>query len=483
MSEGLREEPGLRVFFATPPLSREQRYGAFAGGGSNVPSLGILMLAAVAREAGCSSTVVDASSLGLTTEELLGRLLEARPEVLCLSATTLAIGSAAAFALAAKQSLPALTVIVGGPHVTAVPHETMNRFAAFDMAVVGEGEITLVELLKALQTGAPLAAVQGLLYRDGGNLQATGRRPFITNLDTLPMPAWDLLEGFPERYLPAPFKVRRLPAATLVTSRGCPNACIFCDRSVFGSSCHAFSAEYVVRQMVELRQRYGIREISFEDDTFVTFKARLEEICRRLIELRLDISWSCLGRVNHVTADNLRLMRQAGCWQVSYGIESGSAEILALAKKRVTLEQIRQALTLTQEAGIRTKGFFIMGHPGETSQSLRMTIDFALQAPLDDISVSLMTPFPGTELHARVAEFGVFDGGWDEMNLLNAVFIPHGLSRQELTAAQRELVKRFYLRPRVVVDYGRRLLYNPALARGLWAGFRSLLRSTRKGGP
>lgn len=468
----------LKVFFATPPLSFEKRYGSFAGGGSNAPTLGILMLAAVAREEGCACTVVEASALGLTEPELLERLAANRPDLLCLSSTTLAIFNASAFAEAAKRLLPGLTVIIGGPHVTAAPRETMERFPAFDIAVLGEGERTLAELLRALHAEKNLVEVPGLVFRKGGNLDATGRRPFITDLDALPLPAWDLLEGFPERYLPAPFKVKQLPAATLVTSRGCPNTCIFCDRSVFGSSCHAYSAGAVVRQIVELHRRYGIREFSFEDDTFITFKGRLKEICEQLIDLRLGISWSCLGRVNHVTPENLRLMRQAGCWQISFGIESGSPEILSLINKRVTLEQIRQAVRLSRAAGIRSKGFFILGHPGETRETLKMTSDFALELPLDDISVSLMTPFPGTELYERAAEFGEFDPDWGNMNLLNVVFVPHGLTRDELLATQKELIRRFYFRPHVMVDYGRRLLRNPAMARGLWGGFRSILKST-----
>ena len=470
----------LNVFFATPPLSFEKRYGSFAGGGSAAPSLGILMLAATAREEGCACTVIDASALALTEAELLERLAAVCPDVLCLSSTTLAIFNAGDFAVAAKRLLPALTVVVGGPHVTAAPLETMERFPALDIAVVGEGEMTLAELLRVLQESRPLAGVAGLVIRDGETLHATGRRPFISDLDALPFPAWDLLEGFPGRYLPAPFKVRQLPAATLVTSRGCPNACIFCDRSVFGTSCHAYSAGYVVRQMVELHQRYGIREFSFEDDTFITFKARLREICERLIELRLGISWSCLGRVNHVTAENLRLMRQAGCWQIGYGIESGSPEILSLINKRVTLDQVAEAVHMTREVGIRTKGFFILGHPGETRETLAMTTELALELPLNDIRVSLITPFPGTELYARVAEFGEFEPEWRAMSLLNAVFVPHGLTREDLVATQRELIRRFYFRPRIMADYGRRVWRNPAMARGLWSGFGSLVRTTRR---
>jgi radical SAM superfamily enzyme YgiQ (UPF0313 family) len=152
---------------------------------------------------------------------------------------------------------------------------------------------------------------------------------------------------------------------------------------------------------------------------------------------------------------------------------------LTVINKRVTLDQIRHGVGICREAGIRSKGFFILGHPGETRNTLRQTIDFALELPLDDISVSLMTPFPGTELYQRAAEFGAFSSDWRNMNLLNAVFVPHGLSREDLISAQKELIRRFYLRPRIVVDYGKRFLHNPAMAKGLWGGFRSLLQSTR----
>jgi radical SAM superfamily enzyme YgiQ (UPF0313 family) len=418
--------------------------------------------------------------LAIAEEELLKRLQGIQPDILCISSTTLGIRNANTFAMEAKRVIPSLKVVVGGPHITAAPLETMERFSSFDIAVIGEGELTLAELLRALSTGNTLSAVQGLIFREGNNLINTGRRPFIKDLDSLPFPAWDLLEQFPGRYMPAPFKVMKLPAAILVTSRGCPNKCIFCDRSVFGSSCHGYSAEYVVRQMSELYHRYGVREFSFEDDTFITFRSRLRDICERLIELQLDISWTCLGRVNHVTAENLQLMRKAGCWQISFGIESGSQEILTLINKRVTLDQVRQAVRLSQEAGIRSKGFFIIGHPGESHETIKMTTDFALELPLDDISVSLMTPFPGTELYGRAAEFGEFDPDWEKMNLLNIVFIPHGLTRNDLVMAQKELLRRFYFRPRILLDYGKRLLQNPHMAKGLWSGFRSLIRSTRK---
>lgn len=458
----------------------EERYGSLAGAGSCLPSLGILFLAAITRQKGFSTALSDASALSLTMSELLQRVESERPDVLGLSATTFSIFHAAAFAALAKEKLPDLIVVIGGPHVSAAPLETMGRFAVFDVAVIGEGEVTIIDLLEAIDNKSPFIDIPGIILREGGDLKSTGRRQFLTDLDKLPYPAWDLLDGFPEKYLPAPFKVRKTPAASLVTSRGCPNSCIFCDRSVFGTSCHAFSAEYVVGMIRHLAENFGIREFSFEDDTFITFKKRLVAICHGIIDLGLDISWTCLGRVNGVDKETLELMRRAGCWQISFGIESGCQEILTAIHKNVTLAQIEKALSLCSDAGIFSKGFFIVGHPGETRETLSRTFDFAMKLPLDDISVTMLTPFPGTEIYERAAEFGQFDSDWSRMNLLNTVFIPNGLTRECLEQHQRNMLKQFYLRPRVIFGYIRRLVSNPAMLKGLYAGAIAFLHSIRK---
>jgi radical SAM superfamily enzyme YgiQ (UPF0313 family) len=469
-----------KIFFATPPVSMEERYGSLAGAGSCLPSLGILFLAAATGHNGFPSALADAAALGLSSDELLKRVASERPDVLGISATTFSIQHAAAFASRVRSVFPRILVVIGGPHVSAAPRETMERFPQFDVAVVGEGEETIVELLKALDGAIPLDGISGIVYRDSDRVIPTGRRPFIGDLDQLPYPAWDLLEGFPGRYPPATFKVKKLPAASLVTSRGCPNRCIFCDRSVFGSNCHAFSAEYVLGMIRHLAEKYGVREFSFEDDTFITFKKRLADICQGIIDLGLDISWTCLGRVNSIDPENLALMKRAGCWQISFGIESGSQDILTTIHKNVTLEQIRKALFLCRGAGILSKGFFIVGHPGETRETLKQSLDFALQLPLDDISVTMLTPFPGTEIYERAAEFGTFDSDWSRMNLLNTVFIPHGLTQEELERSQSEMLKRFYLRPRIIIGYLRRLASNPAMIKGFLAGAWAFFRSVGK---
>lgn len=467
----------MKILFLTPPTSFSERYGTLAGAGSSTPALGILLLAAVARDQGHSVAVIDAAARELPMEQALEAVQQFRPDAVGISMTTQGVACAVQFAQLIKEQLPHTLVIIGGPHVSAVPNETMERFPVFDLAVIGEGEETLADLLDALARQRPLQEISGICFRTDSGLVVTPRRPFIKDLDALPFPAWELLDGFPHHYAPAPFKVKSLPSASLVSSRGCPNQCVFCDRSVFGASCHAFSADYVMKQMLELYNTYGIRHICFEDDTFVTFKSRLKDLCERLIGMKLDLSWSCLGRVNHVDADSLSLMRRAGCWQISYGIESGNQDILKGIRKNTTLEQIRQAIAMTRRAGILTKGFFIVGHPGETRETLQQTEDFALELPLQDISVTMLTPFPGTEIYERAEEFGTFDRDWQQLNLLNAVFVPHGLTRSELEDAQKRILRRFYLRPGIIANYCGRLLANPGTIPAVARGFVSFARS------
>lgn len=468
----------MKVLFVTPPISLADRYGDLKGAGSSTPALGILLLAAIARKAGHSVAVLDAAALSLPSETILQRLSAERINILAISATTLGINAARELADKAKQGCPDIRIVLGGPHVSAIPEQTLQRCESIDFAVVGEGEETFLCLLDVIENKSDPATVTGLAFRRDGTIHCNPRRPFINRLDDLPLPAWDLLAGFPAEYSPAPFKTLQTPGTSIVTSRGCPNECIFCDRSVFGHSCHTHSADYVVAMIQHLHDNYGIKEFSIEDDTFITFKQRLIDICQRLIELDLGISWSCLGRISQVTAGNLALMKRAGCWQISYGIESGNQQILERIHKRVSIEQIRTAVALTKAAGIRAKGFFIIGHPGETAATIIETHQLALGLPLSDISVSLLTPFPATELASRVAEFGHFDADWSKMNLLNAVFVPFGLTEEELLTAQKNLLRDFYRQPRVWFDYATRLLRNPAMFVSLWNGFRALQRST-----
>ena len=353
----------------------------------------------------------------------------------------------------------------------------MRRYAAFDAVAVGEGEITLVELLEAWGSGRPVGSVAGIAWRDpNGDIRRTAPRPRVDDLDSLAPPAWDLVPGFPHRFSPPPLRVRKSPAATLVTSRGCPFECSFCDRSIFGRKVRFHSVEGLVELVGELWGR-GVREILFEDDTFTANGERVRSFCEQIAARFPGLSWSCLARASTVNPAMLRDLKRAGCWQISYGIESGDPTVLQRMLKNTDLDEMRRAVEMTRAAGIHSKGFFILGYPGDTRASIERTIEFALSLPLDDVSASMFTPFPGSPIYSEVGEWGAFEENWDRMSLLNPVFVPTGLCRRDIEEAHARLVRQFYARPRIVWNYARRALSNPralpAYARGLASFARS----------
>ena len=428
-----------------------------------MPSYGLLLLAAVVRQSRHQTGIIEAASLGLTFRQALRAILKHSPDFVGFTATTASIFHAAKLATMVKQKNKGIGTIVGGPHITAAPEETMRRFPSFDIAVLGEGEEVIVELLDGLEKEKDLSNIAGLLIRRGKKLIDTGLREPIRELDRLPIPAWDLLPGFPRRYRPAPFRFKQLPAAMLLSSRGCPNQCIFCDRSVFGSFCRSHSPEYVFNLIKNLHDRYGIKEILFEDDTFFIFKERVKKLCQLLIKENLGITWSCAGRVNMVDWQLLKLMKKAGCWHISYGIESGDEEILKSTKKGITLNQVKKAVDLTEKARVSSKGFFILGHPNETKATMEKSIEFAKSLSLSDASFFKMTPFPGSELYQIAKKYGKFNDDWRKMNLLTTVFVPKGLTKKKLDDYQKKAFREFYLRPRIIFSYLRRIIANPRI--------------------
>ncbi|MFH1563963.1 MAG: radical SAM protein [Nitrospirota bacterium] len=466
-----------KIVLVNPPLSLEERYGVFSTAGNTMPSLGLCHLAAVVKRANFEVIIIEASSLNLSYDETLSQILAVSPEYVGLTATTCSIHNAGKLARMIKDKKKGIKIIIGGPHVTAIPEETMKRFPAFDIGVLGEGEETIKEILAS---NGDLSGIKGLIVPTEAGFHLAGKRDFIKNLDELPFPAWELLKDFPSIYRPAAFRFKRLPAVSLVTSRGCPNQCIFCDRAVFGNKCRAFSAEYILELIKDLQARFGIKEILFEDDTLTMFKKRLISICENILEENIDLSWTCLGRVDMVDLAMLKLMKKAGCWQISYGIESGSQRILDFIHKKISLDQVLNAVELSKKAGIMTKGFFILGHPTETKESIQTTIDFAKKIRIDDISVSLLTPFPGSELYEIAGKFGRFEDDWSKMNLLQSVFIPDGFTAEEIEGYYKKILKEFYLRPSIIFSYLCRMKQNPATAWRIGKAGMSLLKRIRR---
>jgi len=473
-----------KVLFIQPPLTLEERYGKLAEGGSSAPPLGIAQVAAVIRESRDYDVgLLDAAALNLTIEETLGRIRSFNPDIIGITAVTPSIYKASLLAKAIRKENPEGPIIIGGPHVTAVPEETLRMYPEFDFGVVGEGEDTILELLSAMRGERKLQDVKGILFREeDGRVRMTPRRPFITDMDRLPFPAWDLLPDLDTYYRPPIFSVKKLPSTSLVTTRGCPGKCTFCDTSVFGQRVRGFSPEYVMSMITKLHDEYGIRDILFDDDCAPLLKSRFERILDMLAGSGLDLSWSCNARINNVTPELLKKMKRAGCWQIAYGIESGSQKILDFYKKGITVRQIEDALEWTKDAGIMTKGFFMIGNPLETIETMEETIRFARRVRLDDFQVTSFTPLPGSGVYPVAAQYGSFDNDYRKMNLWNIVFVPNGLTKDDIERYSKKAFRQFYFRPSVVLSYMRRI-YSWRHFTELMKGFKSLLKFlSSKGG-
>jgi radical SAM superfamily enzyme YgiQ (UPF0313 family) len=465
------------IIFVNPPLTLAERYGVLASGGSSLPPYGLLWLAAVCREAGWKTAILDAAAEGLDPRQAAEKMATMKPRWVGLTSTTISITRAHQTALHLRKLLPEAKLLIGGPHATAVPEDTMERYRVFDVLGIGEGEATIVDLLRAFEEKRDLATVEGIVFRrEDGRLHRTPARAFLHDLNSLPYPAWDLIDSPESQYAPSALRSHRFPSTSIVTSRGCMGACTFCDNQVFGRTVRSFSPEYILGMMQHLVDHWGVRDITIYDDNFVTRRDILKQVCEGISSRDWDLSWSCNARVDVVTEKSLRWMADAGCWQISFGIESGNQEILNQEIKGVSLEQIRRTITFCHEIGIQTKGFFMIGHPGETRETVAETIDFALSLPLDSFQMSFVTPFPGTAMYHEAHEYGQFLEDWEKMNMWTPVFIPHGFTVQELIALQKKAIRAFYLQPRVLGNYLHSLTSwgrIKALAAGFWTFLRA----------
>ena len=447
----------MRIALLHPPFSLEDLTGnteSMKPVMNIIPPLGLTYIGAVLEEEGHNVTIHDCQ-LGMTHQELIKELTSDSPELVGISATTPTFPSALRTGREVKQSLPETVVVIGGVHVTALPREVMN-FKCFDIAVIGEGEKTMEELAAHLEEKGicNLQEVSGTAYRENGRLRFTKPRPLIQNLDSLPYPARHLLPPLSD-YKPTPASYKRLPLAHLITSRGCPYQCTFCDRSIFGYKYRARSVENVMGEIEELVDRYKVREIKFFDDTFTLDEKRVFEICREFKERKIDIGWCCLTRVDCISKEMLVAMKDAGCWQVLFGLESGDAKMLSLLKKGSTVEQNEKAVRLAHEVGLSVRADFIVGTPGETVESIERTLRFATRLNMDFSHFNKFTPYPGTELYRNLTKAGYkFDftsRSCSQLDHSNIMYTSEGMREEQLRDLIDNMYKRYYLRPRYIL--------------------------------
>ncbi len=450
LSPSLDARPTMRIVLIDVPFDSEDIGGKskqFTGVENTIPALGVAYLAAVAEREGHDVVILE-GVLGLTRDEIARHIRSIQPHLIGLTATTPALPNAVLTARTAREMAPDAMIIVGGSHPTAQPAETIS-IGVFDVLVQGEGETAFQMILEHLSGQGPtLEDIPGAVFLRDGEPHFGKCATFIQDLDTIPLPARHLLAPL-EAYNPCPASVRQLPQAHLMSSRGCPTNCHFCDRSVFGKKYRVRSVENVMSEVDQLVARYGAKEIRFFDDTFTLNKKRLYALCKEMRLFRPRLPWTCLTKVNCVDIDMLKMMRDSWCWQVLFGLESGDSAVLKSLNKLTTVEMCRKAVRNARAAGLRVRADFLVGSPGETPESLEKTLEFAKELDIDFAHFNKFVPFPGTTFYEQLMEEGYrFDvSSSSTLDHDALVYVPRALDPEHYRRWLDRSYREFYFRP------------------------------------
>lgn len=414
-----------------------------------MPPYGLLILSSYLEKKNIKNEIIDLYAFPERKENLLKKIKDLKPTHIGITSTTSSFFDGYEIAKLLKENFEEIKIIFGGVHPTAVYEKILNNFKEIDYIVVGEGEETIYEIL----TSNNLESVKGIALRKDGDIIFTGRRKLIEDLDKLPFPAYHKLKDFPLKYKLPIFNYPKSPSTTFLTSRGCPYNCSYCDRSIFGPTFRAHSSDYLIEHLKFLKKYYNIRHINIYDDNFLLQKKRVIDFCEKILRENLKITFNCIGRANHLDEEVLKYLKKAGCWMINIGVESGDEELLKPHRTKPEIERIKEIVRKIKENGIRVKGLFMMGIPGETKGTIEKTIEFACQNPFDDLNVTKFTPFPGTPIYEKIKDYGDFEEDWPKMNCLNFVFIPKGFKKDELEKYYDLFFKRFYGRPKMLLKY------------------------------
>ena len=409
-------EMDMRVAIVAPPYPLEE---------APAPPLGVTYVAAAFENAGAEVRIFDYIVSGYTPEKLRAQLDEFRPDVVGSTSVTLNFPGAAEIVSTAKRHRPSLITMMGGPHVSFTAERSLIAYPGIDLIVRGEGEGTIAELMAGEMNPSAWERIRGLAFRRDGGIVMTEPQPFIEDLDTLPLPARHLLPM--SRYQALGYSI------SIITSRGCPYSCIFCQgRRMVGNRVRLRSASRVVDEIEQILS-YGIDRINVADDLFVSHSGRVKEVCGEILRRGLRFNWSAFARVNTVDRETLRLMREAGCDSVSFGVETGNPDLLKLIRKGITREQVREAVSLCKETGIIAHTSFIVGLPGETPETLKETGEFA--ASLGSLyGYHFLAPFPGTTVREEVDKYDleILTDDWTRYDANSAIVRTSRLAPEEI---------------------------------------------------
>lgn len=384
-----------KVLFIIPPSKELYSKAKVKVAVPERPSLTFATLAAPLIKNGHQVEILDLDITPQPAQELERKLAEFSPDYVGITCTTPLVYKVKNIASVVKRYNPDITVITGGAHPSSLPESVLLE-SDLDIVCIGEGDFTIGEIV----SGTEWSSIKGIWYKKGGEVVANPIREYITNLDQLPFPAWSLFNL--KSYKVPRLVCRKNPVGTMETSRGCVFGCTYCNKNIFGRTFRVKSAERVVDEM-EYMLGIGFKEIHIMDDGFTTDIDRAKQICELIKERGLEFPWNLHNgiRVDRVDREFLEKARAAGCYGITFGVESGDQIILNNIHKGITLEQVRQVFKWTKEVGIETLAFLMIGLPGETKETMQKTIDFTKEIDPDYTKVSILLPLPGTPIFSE----------------------------------------------------------------------------------
>lgn len=411
------------------------------------PPLGLGYLAASLRKNGHNVILLDCVLKDIRLQKFKEILKKEKPDFVGVNAMTSYYNSAKKYALEAKKS--GCLVCLGGPHVSALPKESLQDSGA-DFVLIGESDITLPSLISAIENKTSFSRIDGLAFKKGKKIIVNKKLELIKNIDDLPIPAWDLMD--PRVYPIAPHGafVKKFPVAPIITTRGCPFNCSFCaSKCIWMQRLRFRNPIKVVDEIELLNKKYGVKEFHFEDDNFTANKNHAMAVCNEIIRRNLKIVWACPNgvRIDMLDEELLKIMKKSGCYLLAFGIETGSQKIADKVNKHLDLSKVPEKLRMVRNVGIETWGFFIVGLPGDTVETINQTIDFAVNNPFKRAQFCIFTPLPGSEIFSKMEHNKEYD--WDNFNFFNTVY-SEGISGKQIQELHKKAFRKFYLRPAII---------------------------------
>ncbi len=463
----------MKILLVNPPFV--QAYGQYkaaakVGAQPQLP-LGICYIAAVLEDEGHQVSIIDADVEGMSPEDIIEQLKTSRPQILGITATTPIYASARSLLESAKQAMPELITVLGGFHITALPAQSMSECKAADYGVIGEGELTIAELVAALERGQPVEGIAGVAYRSpDGEVVINPLRSPIQDLENIPFPARHLLKQ--DKYLWSVPHKGLVPVTSIITQRGCPFGCIFCGVNTMFPGKPRYRELDSILNEIEGVVKSGIDHFMICDDTLTLNKDKVLKMCEEVKRRGLKFTFEGYTHASTVTKKLLARLQEIGLLRLSFGVETGNQKILKAINKGVTLEQIKQAYDWCYELGIETRCSLMFGHPFETKETIQQTMKFANSLKCYQAYINITTPYPGSKLYQMAKEgYGgirLLTDDWTQYRRYgNAVMEMNDLDGEALIECQRRAYQKFYLRPHIAWYNIKRAGLKAALVNGL----------------